>query len=422
MPDSLSGWLAYIECQHVRPIVLDLERVEEVRSTLGQTKNCVVITVGGTNGKGSVCAILESILLRAGYRIGLYTSPHFLDYNERVRVNGRTVSDDELCRGFTEVEAVRNGTLLTYFEFGTLAAWQVFVRNQLDVIILEVGLGGRLDAVNVYEPDCAVVTTVDLDHMDYLGSDREQIGFEKAGIFRHGKPAICGDSNPPSTLLAHAATIGADLRLIGHDYGFVSEEQQWQFWSWLGKRSGLALPALRGGIQLTNASTALAALDTLGDLLPVATQDVQRGLMEVELPGRFQIIPGKPAVVLDVAHNPQAAGVLAENLGNMASARAQTWAVFGMMADKDIAGVIRAVKPWVTHWLVCTLPGSRAANAAQLAELLRHEGVTEPIGEYPSAAEAFAYARGAAEDNDKILVFGSFLTVADVMRILASGA
>ena len=421
MPDSLPGWLAYIERQHIQPIALGLERVDKVRSALGQTKNCTVITVGGTNGKGSVCAMLESILLCAGYHVGLYTSPHLLDYNERVRVNGRPVSDDDLCCGFAAVDSARGAIPLTYFEFGTLAAWQIFAQASLDVVIFEVGLGGRLDAVNVYEPDCAVVTTVDLDHMDYLGSDREQIGFEKAGIFRGGKPAICGDPNPPASLLTHASAIGAGLRSIGHDYGFLREEQQWQFWNWLGKRSGLVCPALRGSIQLANASTALATLDALRDLLPVATQDIRRGLMEVELPGRFQIIPGKPTVVLDVAHNPQAARVLAENLGDRAG-HSQTWAVFGMMADKDIAGVIRAVKPWVAHWLVCTLPGSRAANAAQLAELLRHEGVTEPIGEYPTAAEAFAYAQSAAGDNDRILAFGSFLMVADVMRILASGA
>lgn len=420
MPDSLPSWLAYIERQHVQPIALGLERVAVVRSALGQTKACPVITVGGTNGKGSVCAMLESILLCAGYRVGLYTSPHLLDYNERVRVNGRPVFDHELCCGFAEVEAARNGIALTYFEFGTLAAWQVFSRNELDIIILEVGLGGRLDAVNVYEPDCAVVTTVDLDHMDYLGSDREQIGFEKAGIFRTGKPAICGDQHPPASLLAHAAAIDAALMLIGRDYGFISRQQQWEFWSWRDKRNGLAQPGLLGNIQLSNASTALAALDALRDLLPVATQDIKQGLLGVELPGRFQIFPGKPTVVLDVAHNPQAAAVLAQNLGKMALHPA-TWAIFGIMADKDIAGVIRAIKPWVTHWLVCALSGWRAASSAQIAELLRQEGVAGPIREYPSAAEAFAHARSAAEEDDRILAFGSFLTVADVMRVLASG-
>ncbi len=419
MPDSLQGWLVYIEHQHSRPIALGLDRVETVRYVLGQTKTCPVIIVGGTNGKGSVCALLESILLCAGYRVGLYTSPHFLDYNERVRLNGRPVSDETLCAGFAGVEAVRGETPLTYFEFGTLAAWEVFAQQALDVIILEVGLGGRLDAVNLYEPDCAVVTTIGLDHMDLLGTNREQIGFEKAGIFRSHVPAIFGDANPPATLLAHAAAIDAEIKLIGRDFGFVHQEQQWQFWSWIGKRSGLAYPALRGSVQLANASTTLAALDALREVLPVAMQDVRRGLMGVELPGRFQVIPGKPTVVLDVAHNPQAATVLAQNLGNMAF-YPETWAVFGMMADKDIAGVIRATKLRVTQWLVCTLLGPRAASAARITEILRQEGVTVPVHEYISATEAFVQAKAMAEEGDRIVAFGSFLTVADVMRALAS--
>jgi dihydrofolate synthase/folylpolyglutamate synthase len=419
MPDSLSGWLAHIEAQHSQPIALGLERVAAVRDALGQVKTCPVIVVGGTNGKGSVCAMLESILLCAGYHVGLYTSPHFIDYNERVRVDGRPASDDELCRGFAAVEAARGDTPLTYFEFGTLAAGEIFAQSTLDVVILEVGLGGRLDAVNIYDSDCAVVTAIDLDHMDFLGNDREQIGFEKAGIFRGGNPAVCGDPNPPLKLLAHASAIKTELKLIGRDFGYVRQEQQWQFWSWLGKRSGLAHPALRGGVQLTNASTALATLDAVRDLLPVAMQDVRRGMMEVELPGRFQLLPGKPAVVLDVAHNPQAAAVLAQNLSNMAF-HPETWAIFGMMADKDIGGVIRAVKSRITQWLVCSLPGQRAATTAQLIEQLRQEGVAGPIREYASAAEAFTYVRSAAGEDDRILAFGSFLTVADVMRALAS--
>ena len=418
MPDSLQGWLAHIESQHSQPIVLGLERVEIVSRALKQRKTCPVIVVGGTNGKGSICAMLECILLSAGYHVGLYTSPHFLHYNERVRVNGQPVADGDLCQGFAAVERARGEVPLTYFEFGTLAAWEIFATAALDVIILEVGLGGRLDAVNIYASDCAVVSVVDLDHMDYLGIDREQIGFEKAGIYRVGKPAICGDPNPPNALLNHAASIGADLKLIGRDFGFIRQEQQWQFWDWQGKRSGLAHPALRGEIQLTNASIALAALDTLRDSLPIAMQDIRRGLMAVELPGRFQVIAGKPAVVLDVAHNPQAATVLAQNLGNMAF-HPETWAVFGIMADKDISAVIRAIKSRVTHWLVCTLPGQRAASSQTIAQMLRQEGVTAPVQEYESAIEAFKYALGAANEDDRILAFGSFLTVADAMLVLA---
>ena len=417
MPDSLSGWLTYIESRHPRAIALGLDRVFRVSRALQQGKHGIVITVGGTNGKGSVCAMLENILRCAGYHVGLYTSPHFLQYNERVRIDGVPASDAALCDGFAAVEAARGDVPLTYFEYGTLAAWDVFARHALDVIILEVGLGGRLDAVNIYAPDCAIVTTVDLDHMEFLGDDREKIGFVKAGIFRAGMPAICGDADPPTSLIQHANDIGADLKCIGRDFGFVHQDQQWQFWDWLGKRSGLAHPALRGGVQLANAATALAALDSVREALPVAMQDIRRGFMEVELPGRFQIVPGRPTVVLDVAHNPQAAAVLAQNLGNMAF-HPETLAVFGMMADKDIAGVVAALRHRVTQWFVCTLPGPRGAGAAQLASQLHEQGVAVPIHEYATAADAYAAAQGAAGPDDRIVAFGSFLTVADVMHVM----
>ena len=418
MPDSLQGWLVYIESQHPQPIALGLDRVKTVSAALSQHKTCPVVTVAGTNGKGSVCAMLESILSCAGYRVGLYTSPHLLRYNERVRIDRSEVSDNELCRAFAAVEAARGEVLLTYFEYGTLAAWQVFAHANVDVIVLEVGLGGRLDAVNIYDSDCAVVTTVDLDHMNFLGNDREEIGFEKAGIFRRATPAICGDAIPPATLLQYANSVSADLKLINRDFGYIRQEQQWQFWNWRGKRSGLAYPALRGGMQLINASTALAALDSVGEKLPVAMQDIRRGLMEVKLPGRFQVMAGQPTVVLDVAHNPQAATVLAQNLGNM-QFHPETWAIFGIMADKDIAGVIRAIRSRVDKWLVCALPGVRAATTTKLKEILETEGVKQLICEFESPAKALIHALGHASEADRIVAFGSFLTVADAMTVLA---
>jgi dihydrofolate synthase/folylpolyglutamate synthase len=429
---TLQEWLAFIERQHVRPIDLGLDRPRVVSQALGQRQTCPVILVGGTNGKGSTCAMLERILLAAGYRVGLYTSPHLLRYNERVRINGRAVDDGALCQGFARVEAARNSvkvsrgvtggnprgsTALTYFEFGTLCAWEVFAAQALDAIILEVGLGGRLDATNLYEPDVAVVTGIDLDHMDYLGPTREDIGFEKAGIFRADRPAICGDAHPPQRLVDHAAAIGADLQVIGRDFGFVRQEGQWQFFGRRGKRSSLATPALRGDRQLANASCVLAALDELCERLPIAMQDVRRGLAEVELAGRFQVLPGRPTVVLDVAHNPQAAGVLADNLGSMAF-HPQTWAVFGMLRDKDIAGVVRAMRHRVDRWLPVTLEGPRAATADDLAAILLQEGVTGPLPTFPTPAAAFAYAQEQAGEDDRIVAFGSFLTVADVLRAL----
>ena len=423
MPESLSDWLAYVERIHARPIDLGLERVQRVKHALGIRQDVPVITVGGTNGKGSTCAMLERILLSAGYRVGLYTSPHLLRYNERVRVGGRPVPDEELVRAFADVERARGAIRLTYFEFGTLAAWRVFSSRPLDALILEVGMGGRLDAVNAFDADCAVVTSVDLDHMEYLGATREDIGFEKAGIFRSGRPAVVGDPNPPQRLLDHAQAMNADCRLLGRDFGYTMERTQWQYWSRRGatelvRRSGLAYPALRGTAQLLNASSAIAALDAVAEGLPVAAQDIRRGLLEVDLPGRFQVLPGRPAVVLDVAHNPHAAGVLSANLGDMGFFP-RTWAVFGMLRDKDIAGVVERMRGRIDRWLVAGLAGPRAARGAEVAEILRDAGIApEAIETFETPAQAYAAARGHCREDDRIVAFGSFLTVADVMRAI----
>ncbi len=428
---GLDGWLAHLEALHPRGsagIELGLERVAAVKFRLGQRETCPVILVGGTNGKGSTCAMLERILLTAGYRVGLYTSPHLLHYNERVRINGIAADDASFCAAFSRVEQARGDAALTYFEFGTLAAWEVFAAADLDAIILEVGLGGRLDATNVYQPACAIVTGVDLDHMDFLGADREAIGFEKAGIFRAGVPAICGDPQPPQSLMAHAGAIGARLQVMGQDFGYLRQEQQWLYWGRPAndadprraaegiRRGGLAFPALRGDQQLANAACALAALDVLHQALPVAMKDIRQGLIAVELAGRFQVLPGRPAVVLDVAHNPQAARVLAANLGDMSFCR-NTWAVFGMLVDKDIDGVIDALRERVTHWLPCTLEGRRAASADFLASRLQARGM-KVVGEFASPAAALACAQENAGEDDRILAFGSFLTVAAAMHAL----
>ncbi|NJD35561.1 MAG: bifunctional tetrahydrofolate synthase/dihydrofolate synthase [Betaproteobacteria bacterium] len=429
LPVGLDAWLAHLEALHPRGsagIELGLERVAAIKSRLGQRETCPVILVGGTNGKGSTCAMLERILIAAGYGVGLYTSPHLLRFNERVRINGVAVDDASLCAAFGRVEQARGDAALTYFEFGTLAAWDIFAATDLDVIILEVGLGGRLDATNIYQAECAVVTGIDLDHMDLLGPDRESIGREKAGIFRGGVPAICGDPAPPQSLVAHARQIGAGLQVMGRDFGYLRQEQQWLYWaaSSLGagqgertaavRRGGLAFPALRGDKQLANAACALAALDALHHHLPVAMKDIRRGLIEVELAGRFQVLPGHPAVVLDVAHNPQAARVLAANLGDMGFHR-HTWAVFGMLADKDIDGVIDAMGERVTHWLPCTLEGRRAASADFLASRLEARGMVV-VDVFDSPVAALVCAQEKAGEDDRILAFGSFLTVAAVLQ------
>ena len=414
--NTLSDWLAHIERLHAQPIELGLDRVLAVRRALGVEQNVPVITVGGTNGKGSTCAMLERILLCAGYRVGLYTSPHLLRYNERVRIDGKPADDASLCAGFARVEEARGGVPLTYFEFGTLAAWEAFTAARVDVAILEVGLGGRLDAVNAFDADCAIVTAIDIDHTDYLGDTREAIGFEKAGIFRAGKPAILGDARPPASVIEHARQAGADLQVLGKDFGYTADQGQWSYRGRRGRRGGLAYPGLRGAIQLANAATCIAALDALRDLVPVSMQDIRRGLIEVELPGRFQVLPGRPTVVLDVGHNPQAAEVLTANLGSMAY-HPETWAVFGMLRDKDIAGVVGRIKGRIDHWLVATLDGPRGASAEDLAGILAQQGIAA-AERFDSPAEAYRRARERAGENDRIVAFGSFLTVADVLRAI----
>ena len=408
---SLAGWLDYIERQHPQAIALGLDRVLEVFSALKIKISCPIITVGGTNGKGSTCAFLEAILGAAGYRTGLYSSPHLLRYNERVRVAGRQADDAALAEAFAAVELARGAVPLTYFEFGTLAAFLLFARENLDVAVLEVGLGGRLDAVNAVDADCAVLTSVGIDHREYLGATREAIGREKAGIFRPGRPAVVADPDPPGSVLEEIQRIGSRPLLLGRDFGYRAQGTQWSCWNPSGKRSGLAHPALRGEIQLRNASAALAALDALRERLPVAMHEVRRGMAEASLPGRFQVLPGRPQTVLDVAHNPEAAAVLAANLAAGGYAP-ETIAVFGMLVDKDIAGVVRAVAPRISRWHLATLPGPRGADAGHLAGILREQNLQAPVFVHPDVAAALAAARREASENDKIVVFGSFLTVA----------
>jgi dihydrofolate synthase/folylpolyglutamate synthase len=425
LPADLTGWLDYVERQHPRTIDLALERVARVRDRLALPRFAPTFIVAGTNGKGSTCAMLESILQSAGYRTGLYTSPHLVQYNERVRVAGEPVDDATLVAAFARVEAARGAEPLTYFEFGTLAAMAVFAASGLDALILEVGMGGRLDAVNAFEPDAAIVTSVALDHMEYLGDTREKIGWEKAHVFRAGRPAIVGDPAPPESVLRYAREIGADLQVQGRDFGYEGDSQQWLYWDRAGRRAGLPYPALRGANQLLNAATAIAALESLRDRLPIAAQDIRNGLARVELPGRFQVLPGRPAVILDVAHNPHAAAVLAENLGRMGDAEfdfKRTLAVFGMLADKDVAGVVRKLRSHVDEWFVADLPGPRGARAETLASTIAAEQPWAEVRRFASPAEALAAARAEAGPDDRILVFGSFLTVADVMSQRKSGS
>ncbi len=435
--NTLPDWLAHLETAHLIPIDLGCERFKAVKDVLKLEFKCPVLTVGGTNGKGSICALLESILLHAGYRVGCHTSPHLISFNERARINGEMLSDEALLPHFEAVERARHRfsepVSLTYFEFTVLAILHSFAAHPLEAVILEVGLGGRLDAVNVIDTDCAVISSIDLDHVEFLGDTREKIGFEKAGIFRPGKPAICGDPLPPRSLVEYAQRIRADLWLAGRDFHCAAqtgyERQQWRYQGRAQARAALAYPALRGANQLLNASAALAALEALRERLPVSARDIRLGLANVNLPGRFQVLPGKPTVVLDIAHNPHAVAALAHTLDQMGFFP-HTYAVFGAMRDKNIAGMLRCMKGAIQHWHITDLPTPRAAPAAKIEMLLREivhiskdlskRAHAADIRCFTDAAHAYLEACARADENDRIVVFGSFYTVAAVMSLVCT--
>ncbi|RPE72778.1 dihydrofolate synthase/folylpolyglutamate synthase [Tibeticola sediminis] len=416
---DLDSWLAHCERLHPKTIDLGLERVAAVAARLGLAFDATVVTVAGTNGKGSTCAMLEAIAREAGYRTGTYTSPHLVHFEERCRIQGAPVPAESLVAHFERVEQAREGMPLTYFEFTTLAILDRLARAGLDLVILEVGLGGRLDAVNIVDPDCSVITSIDLDHMDFLGPDREAIGREKAGIMRTGRPAIVSDPRPPQSVIDYAREIGADLWLAGRDFRASGDRQQW---AWQGRNrryAGLAYPALRGANQLLNAAGVLAALEALRARLPVSAQAIRNGLATVDWPGRFQILPGSPTLVLDVAHNPHAVAALAENLDAMGY-YPRTHAVFGAMSDKDIGGMLGRVSPLIDHWYFCDLPTPRAAAAAELEKRWLEHSERAPNGasasRHADPVAALQAALAAADPADRIVIFGSFFTVGGALQ------
>lgn len=418
---TLDDWLAHCERLHPKTMELGLDRVRSVAQRMDLRLSCPVFTVAGTNGKGSTCTMLGAILSAAGYKVGVYTSPHLVRFEERLRLQGDMVDTARLVRAFERVEHARQGpggeVSLTYFEFTTLAILQVMAEAGLDAAVLEVGMGGRLDAVNIIDPDCAVITSIDLDHMEFLGPDRESIGYEKAGIMRTGRPVVVSDPQPPQSVIDRAREVDADLWRFGVDFNYSGDRQQW---AWKGRDrrySGLAYPALRGANQLVNASGVLAALASLAHLLPVTAQAVRQGLAQVELAGRFQIIPGQPALVLDVAHNPHSVAALAANLDAMGFFPV-THAVFGAMADKDLAVMLQRMQAIIDRWYFTDLPTARAQSAerlmAQWHDLKTRADTRASCHADPMQALQAAVA--AADPADRIVVFGSFYTVGGVLQ------
>ena len=414
---TLDDWLAHCEQLHPKTIDMGLDRVRAVAERMGLRFDCPVFTVAGTNGKGSTCAMLEAILTQAGFRTGLFTSPHLVRFEERCRIRGENVDASDLVAAFARVESARAEISLTYFEFTTLAILDTLARAGLDAVILEVGLGGRLDAVNIIDTDCAIITSIDIDHAELLGDTREKIGFEKAGILRTGRPAIVSDPVPPQSVIDRATEIGADLWLLGRDFNYSGDKQQWA-WAGRGRRyAGLAYPALRGANQLINASGVLAALTAMRQQLPVTAQAVRNGLGLVDLPGRFQVVPGQPALVLDVAHNPHSVAALALNLDAMGF-YPTTHAVFGAMADKDLTPMLQRMNPLVDRWYFADLPTPRAASGAALQAawqaLTQRKDASSAVFSQP--LDALHAAAAKAQAADRIVVFGSFYTVGGVLE------
>ena len=427
---QLDAWLQRIERLHHRTIEMGLARVRQVAEQLALRLQCPSIVVAGTNGKGSTCAMLDAMLRAAGYRVGRYSSPHLLRFNERAMIDGVLAADEALIEQFEAVEHARGDVSLTYFEFTTLAILRLFCAQRLDAAVLEIGLGGRLDAVNLIDADCSVVTSIGLDHADYLGSTRDSVAFEKAHIYRAARPAICSDPSPPDALIAHASSIGADLRILGRDFEAIvfsetgalqPHPQQWTYRGRSVRRAALPIPSLRGPHQLRNAAGAIAALEALQEALPVSQQAVREGLRRAAIEGRFQVVPGRPVVILDVAHNPQAAEALALTL-DQHPCRGRTHAVFAMLRDKDAAGVFQQMGRRIDRWYLAPTSGQRGMDAGTLASVLQpHAAPSVRLDErFDSVGQALTAARAAASPDDRILLFGSFVTVADAMRELRS--
>lgn len=417
---TLSQWLAHLETAHPTTIDMGLTRVTQVKNAMDLAPSCPVIIVGGTNGKGSTCAFLSHIYAAAGYKVGMLTSPHLLRFNERIAINSQPVSDEDIVAAFERIEAARGDVSLTYFEFNTLAAVDIFRLHQVDVMILEVGLGGRLDAVNAFDADCAIVTSVDLEHQAYLGDTVEQIAKEKAGIFRAGKPAIFGQDPAPHSLGQHAKNIGAKLLQLNHQFSYLARIDSWQWQANNGSlKIDLPLPALQGAFQLNNAACAVAAVQIMRQQLPVSNEALAQGIAQAQNTARFQIIQRQPEIILDVAHNPHAARALASSLNALPAKR--TFAVFSILADKDSDAVINTLQGSIDEWFIAPLDLPRGMTLTALTAKLKKHNI-QTIHPHNTIQAAYTAALSQVTENDRIIVFGSFHTVAEVLGSLPAKA
>jgi dihydrofolate synthase / folylpolyglutamate synthase len=413
--DALQDWLSWQESSHPLTIDLGLERVAKVYKALNPNGiKPLTITVAGTNGKGSCVAYLEAIYRVQGYRVGAYTSPHILKYNERIKIDGNPVEDDLICGAFERIEQVRDNTSLSYFEFSTLAALDLFSRANLDIQLLEVGLGGRLDAVNIVDPDVAIISSIGIDHVAWLGETREQIGYEKAGIFRSSVPAIVGDPSPPDCLQQVADNRNAYFYLIDQCFSYSKRQNEWQWFAGARQISRLPEPALKGEHQYRNASAVIMAIELLKNSLPVDEQSIRQGLANVKLPGRFQLLEGNIPVLLDVGHNPEAVRTLAEYLTQNFSNK-RIHAIFSMMKDKDIAEVLNIMNPVVYDWFFAPLANMRAATESLMQEIFSQQAMDNVSFGYNGFLDAFNAAKKQASTGDLLLVFGSFFLVSDCL-------
>jgi dihydrofolate synthase/folylpolyglutamate synthase len=416
--NTLDQWLDWQMSLHPSEIELGLERVAAVWRRLSPTGlSSLVATVAGTNGKGSCVAMLDAIYRQAGYSVATYTSPHLVRYNERIKFDGVAIDDARLCEAFDAVDRARGSSSLTYFEFGTLAALYLFAQQPPDLVIMEVGLGGRLDAVNIVDTDLAIITTIDIDHVDWLGHDRETIGREKAGIMRARKPAVLGDPAMPESVFEEAARIGAEVLAAGRDYCFSETPQGWHWSGPAGRELDLPLPGLKGAGQMQNAATVVMACQCLQPLLEIDPTSLSAGLEQVRLSGRLQLLPGIPKVLLDVAHNRQSVEGLVASLDQIAP-QARVLAVFGLLKDKDVGAVAELLRERVDQWHTMDLPGDRGRSSASLSRALKAAGVSASTHAWPDFASAFQAARSSAHEDDLILIFGSFLVVGEAMHYL----